>query len=114
MASEGMGSTRLLVVGASTALALSVLLSPSVRRPIHRAVRRKKPLEHWIVDLRTASFTRLLAAFGPDGANAPGCEPGVMIASPSRPADHGRDENEDYFYQWTRAPRSSPFHQAEC
>ncbi|MCO5555750.1 hypothetical protein L7F22_009295 [Adiantum nelumboides] len=50
------------------------------------------------------SLTYLLAAFGPKGYNAPNCAPGCMIASPSRPEDRpgGKDENENYFFQWPR------------
>lgn len=50
------------------------------------------------------SLTYLLAAFGPNGYNAPGCAPGCMIASPSRPSSRPgvKDENENYFFQWPR------------
>ncbi|UZJ56652.1 hypothetical protein CBS101457_005972 [Exobasidium rhododendri] len=50
------------------------------------------------------SLTYLLAAFGPSGKNAPGCSAGTMIASPSRPQSRpgGKNENENYFYQWPR------------
>lgn len=57
------------------------------------------------LELRTLqSLTYLVAAFGPDGYNAPGCAPGCMVASPSRPGDRpgGKDENENYFFQWPR------------
>lgn len=49
-------------------------------------------------------FTRLLAAFGSSGLNAPGTKDGVMIASPSRPGDRWNKtlENDNYFYQWPR------------
>ncbi|KDN39174.1 glycoside hydrolase family 15 protein [Tilletiaria anomala UBC 951] len=50
------------------------------------------------------AFTRLCAAFGPSGLNAPGTARGAMIASPSRPGDrwNKKDENDNYFFQWPR------------
>lgn len=50
------------------------------------------------------SLTHLLKAFGPSGSNAKGCAPGCMIASPSRPDSRpgGKDENENYYFQWPR------------
>lgn len=49
-------------------------------------------------------LSHLLSAFGPSGSNAPGCAPGAMVASPSRPQSRpgGKDENENYFFQWPR------------
>jgi glucoamylase len=50
------------------------------------------------------SLTNLVKAFGPSGSNAVGCSPGCMIASPSRPDSRpgGKNENENYYYQWPR------------
>lgn len=61
-------------------------------------------LEHSIIREKPRALRHLLAAFGPDGSNAPGTAAGVMVASPSRPGSY-RDketENEDYFFHWTR------------
>ncbi len=50
------------------------------------------------------AFTRLIAAFGPDGLNATKTGAGAMIASPSRPEDRLNKEleNDNYYYQWPR------------
>lgn len=59
---------------------------------------------HKELDLRELQcLTYLLAAFGPNGFNAPGCASGTMVASPSRPDDRrDENENENYFFQWPR------------
>jgi len=70
--------------------------------------KRSKPgpedLEHWLVTEKPRALRHLLAAFGPDGSNAPGVAPGAMIASPSRPGSYldKETENENYFFHWTR------------
>lgn len=106
--------THALIAGATAATILAVFAFPLPRLWVSEAVgagpaklakrrKAKVPFEHWVDQLRTGSFTRLLDAFGPDGKNAPGCKAGVMIASPSRPGGgNGPLENADYFYQWTR------------
>ncbi|KAI7933489.1 hypothetical protein MJO28_017629 [Puccinia striiformis f. sp. tritici] len=61
-------------------------------------------LERWLVTEKPRALRQLLAAFGPDGRNAPGTAAGVMIASPSRPGSYldKETENENYFFHWTR------------
>ncbi|PWN32105.1 Six-hairpin glycosidase [Meira miltonrushii] len=82
------------------------LFSSRAKERRHIAPSVKAKLALWRkLDLRSLqSLTYLLAAFGPKGYNAPGCSPGCMIASPSRPEDRpgGKDENENYFFQWPR------------
>ena len=53
-----------------------------------------------ITDRAPQAFTNLLAAFGPNGANALDTPPGCMIASPSRPGSRKKTENDNYFFQW--------------
>lgn len=74
--------------------------SPPLLPSVDRRVRLWSRLERR--SLRSLSY--LLAAFGPKGYNAPGTAAGTMIASPSRPGDRpgGKDENENYFFQWPR------------
>ncbi|PLW52667.1 hypothetical protein PCANC_06284 [Puccinia coronata f. sp. avenae] len=68
---------------------------------------RPKPLSDDIEQLakeKPRARRHLLAAFGPDGSNAPGTAAGAMIASPSRPGSYldQKTENENYFFHWTR------------
>ena len=53
-----------------------------------------------IADRAPQAFTNLLAAFGPNGANALDTPAGCMIASPSRPGSRKKTENDNYFFQW--------------
>lgn len=64
----------------------------------------KLGLDGWIHYQKLFALTSIVAAFGPDGKNAPGTSTGCMIASPSRPGSYldPENENEDYFFQWTR------------
>lgn len=62
-----------------------------------------------ITDRAPQAFTNLLAAFGPNGSNAPGTAAGCMIASPSRPDSRRKTENDNYFYQWFVVVQSGPF-----
>lgn len=64
----------------------------------------KLGLDGWIHYQKLFALTSIVAAFGPDGKNAPGTAIGCMIASPSRPGSYldPENENENYFFQWTR------------
>ncbi|KAG0148911.1 hypothetical protein CROQUDRAFT_654270 [Cronartium quercuum f. sp. fusiforme G11] len=66
--------------------------------------KRKTRLDTWIREQQLYALTSIVAAFGPDGKNAPGTSSGCMIASPSRPGSYldQANENENYFFQWTR------------
>lgn len=45
------------------------------------------------------ALKHLLAAFGPDGANAQGTVPGCMVASPSKEGD---GDSNNYWFTWPR------------
>lgn len=47
----------------------------------------------------SVALDHLLAAFGPDGRNAPGTAAGCMVASPSKEGD---GDSNNYWFQWPR------------
>ncbi|KAA1084931.1 hypothetical protein PGT21_032330 [Puccinia graminis f. sp. tritici] len=98
-----------LVIAVGSLLAGGALYASSTRVPsaIIKSTRSEPlpdDLEYWIITEKPRALRHLLAAFGPDGSNAPGTVAGVMVASPSRPGSyHDKEtENEDYFFHWTR------------
>lgn len=90
----------LLVGTAICSSRLSSLLYPS-RRSQSDPV---DDFDRWLDNESWRALEHLLAAFGPDGRNAPGVSAGAMIASPSRPASYldRKTENANYFFHWTR------------
>ena len=77
-------SLPLLAVLVALASYLSILCLPPISRLLRNALVETIPLSKFIAFETTIARSGISDNIGPDGANAPGAAPGIVVASPSQ------------------------------